>query len=161
MAARRPLNLERELIEAFEHSGRVTEYLVGVLPKRLWQQPSPTGHGRTVAAIIVHIHGLRRTFARMGGIAVGEPLNRTTVTPAAAKRALKAINAAVVRTLRDSLAGGAARVPGMPRRTVAMMAYLQDHDAHHRGQIMLRARELGHQFTGDDVMRVWGWKKLP
>jgi uncharacterized damage-inducible protein DinB len=35
------------------------------------------------------------------------------------------------------------------------------HDAHHRGQITLRARELGHVFSGDDVMRIWGWKRLP
>jgi uncharacterized damage-inducible protein DinB len=36
-----------------------------------------------------------------------------------------------------------------------------NHDAHHRGQITMRARELGHEFSGDDVMRIWGWKKLP
>jgi hypothetical protein len=26
---------------------------------------------------------------------------------------------------------------------------------------MMRAKELGHEFSGDDVMRIWGWKKLP
>jgi hypothetical protein len=34
MAVRKPLDLERELLDAFEHSGRVTEHLVRVLPLR-------------------------------------------------------------------------------------------------------------------------------
>ena len=30
------------------------------------------------------------------------------------------------------------------------------------GQILLQlARTLGHRFSGDDIMRIWGWKKLP
>jgi hypothetical protein len=33
--------------------------------------------------------------------------------------------------------------------------------ADHRGQIMLRARELGHEFSTEDIMRIWGWKKMP
>jgi hypothetical protein len=41
-----------------------------------------------------------------------------------------------------------------------MIAYLMQHDAHHRGQICMLARDLGHQFTGDDTMRIWGWKAM-
>jgi uncharacterized damage-inducible protein DinB len=41
-----------------------------------------------------------------------------------------------------------------------MMLYVIEHDAHHRGQIMMRAREFGHKFSGDDVMRVGGWKRM-
>jgi uncharacterized damage-inducible protein DinB len=49
----------------------------------------------------------------------------------------------------------------MPRRVVNMLAYLMQHDAHHRGQISMLARDLGHEFSGDDVMRMWGWKAMP
>jgi uncharacterized damage-inducible protein DinB len=61
---------------------------------------------------------------------------------------------------RDALTQGRPRVKGMPRRTVNMMIYLIQHDAHHRGQICALARALGHRLSKDDVMRIWGWKSL-
>ena len=71
MARGRPLELEREFLEAFKHSGRVSEYLVGVLPAAIWRAAPPGGRGRTIAAIVAHIQGVRRTFARMGGARPG------------------------------------------------------------------------------------------
>ena len=47
----------------------------------------------------------------------------------------------------------------MPRRVIDMLTYLMQHDAHHRGQICMLARDLGHTFSGDDTMRMWGWKR--
>jgi uncharacterized damage-inducible protein DinB len=35
-----------------------------------------------------------------------------------------------------------------------------EHEAHHRGQICRLAGALGHRLSADDVMRIWGWKKL-
>jgi uncharacterized damage-inducible protein DinB len=49
----------------------------------------------------------------------------------------------------------------MPRRVVNMLMYLVQHDAHHRGQITSLARDLGHEFASQDVMRIWGWKAMP
>jgi len=53
-----------------------------------------------------------------------------------------------------------ARVKGMSRRMVDMLAYLMQHDAHHRGQICTLAYDLGHKFGVDDLMRFWGWKRI-
>jgi uncharacterized damage-inducible protein DinB len=160
MPVRRTLNVEQELVEAFEQCGRATEYLVSAVPRRLWHQPSPSGHGRTIAAMVAHIHGVRKTFAKMGGAPVRPSLDRTRVTAGEARRALRQINAALTTLFRESVARGEVRVKGVPRRSVNMMAYLIQHDAHHRGQIMMRANELGHAFATEDVMRIWGWKKM-
>jgi len=157
---RRPLNVEDELVEVFEQCGRATEYLVTVVPRDIWHLPSPTGHGRTIAAVVTHVHGLRKMIAKMGGATVGPSLDRKRVTPVEARRALQQINDTLTTMFRQSLGRGEARVKGISRGTVNIMHYLMQHDAHHRGQIMLRARDLGHAFGTIDTMKIWGWKKL-
>jgi hypothetical protein len=70
MIVRRPLDTKVELLEAFDYSFRVSEYLVGALPKRLWRANPPGGNGRSIAAIVAHMQSVRRTFAKMGGAPV-------------------------------------------------------------------------------------------
>jgi uncharacterized damage-inducible protein DinB len=159
VARGRPLDAAEELLEEFERGGRVTEYLIGRIPTPLWQRPTVAG-GRTMAAVVAHIHSVRKTFGKMGGANTAPSLDRKTVTPAEARRALRTTNDALTSLFRDSLARGDARVKGLPRRTVNMMLYLTEHDAHHRGQLMLRLREFGHELSGEDIMKIWGWKRL-
>jgi uncharacterized damage-inducible protein DinB len=161
MARGRPLEVERELLEAFTQSGLATEYLVKVLPTALWRTPPPSGRGRSIAAIVAHMQSVRRTFARMGGARPGPPLDRNRSTPVQARRALRQSTEDLARLFETAFAGRQARVKGMPRRAVNMLAYLMQHDAHHRGQICSLARDLGHEFATEDIMRLWGWKALP
>ena len=157
----RPLDVERELLEAFRRSGSVNEYLVSVLPVRIWRMAPPAGRGRSIAAIVAHMQGVRRTFARMGGARPGPPsLDRKTVTQAQARRAFQQSTGDLTRLFESTLRAHQARVKGMPRRVIDMLTYLLQHDAHHRGQICMLARDLGHTFGGDDSMRIWGWKRL-
>lgn len=162
MPAGRPLDIPAELLEAFVHSGGVSEYLVSVLPDAIWRVDPPSGRGRSIAAIVAHMQGVRRTFARMGGArAPGASLDRRRVTRAQAQAALRASTRALARAFSAAFADRRARVRGQPRRAVDMLTYLMQHDAHHRGQISALARDLGHEFAGQDVTRIWGWKKLP
>ena len=158
----RPLEIERELIEVFALSGRVTEYLVHVLPDALWREPPPSGRGRSIAGIVAHIQSVRRTFARMGGARPGPAsLDRLRSTRGQAERALRQSTDILTRQFETALSAGQARVTGMPRRAVNMLAYLMQHDAHHRGQIVTLAKDLGHKFRADEMARLWGWKAMP
>src|SRR5215510_5688998 len=162
MATGRPLDVERELVEAFKHNGLVNEYLVKVLPTQLWRMNPPGGRGRSIAAIVGHMQGVRRMFARMGGSRPGPPaLDRNSSTPLQAQRALHQSTEDLARLFETAFAARRTRVKGMPRRAVNMLAYLIQHDAHHRGQICTLSRDLGHQFKSEDTMRIWGWKALP
>jgi hypothetical protein len=64
MARRRPLEVKQELLEAFRHNGLVNEYLVTVLPDGIWRLPPPGGRGRSLAAIVAHMHSSRRRIFR-------------------------------------------------------------------------------------------------
>lgn len=144
------------------HSGAVSAYLIDVVPERIWRVAPPSGRGRSIAAIVAHMQSVRRTFARMAGLrGIGDTLDRRTASRAEAQAALRASTAALASAFSDAFTSNRARVKGQPRRAVNMLVYLIQHDAHHRGQITALARELGHQFAGDDVTRIWGWKKLP
>ena len=161
MAKGRPLDVERELLESFRQSGLVNEYLVSVLPTTIWRAAPPMGRGRSIAAIVAH-RSVRRTFARMGGARPGPPsLDRQRSTPVQARRALRQSTADLAHLFETAIAARQARVKGMPRRAINMLAYLMQHDAHHRGQICALARDLGHEFHSEDTMRIWGWKALP
>jgi uncharacterized damage-inducible protein DinB len=162
MARGRALDVEQELLEAFRHSGRVSEYLVTVLPAALWRTAPPGGRGRTLAAIVAHMQSVRRTFARMGGSRPGPAsLDRNRSTPLQAQRALRQSTEELARLFEAAIVARRPRVQGMPRRVVNMLMYLVQHDAHHRGQICGLARDLGHEFSSEDTMRIWGWKTMP
>ena len=162
MAKGRPLDVEHELLEVFKQNGLVNEYLINVVPPSLWRINPPVGRGRSIAAIVAHMQSVRRTFARMGGARPGPPsLDRKSSTPQQAQRALHQSTEDLARLFDTAFAARQARVRGMPRRAVNMLAYLIQHDAHHRGQICLLARDLGHEFKSEDTMRIWGWKALP
>jgi uncharacterized damage-inducible protein DinB len=162
MARGRPLDVESELLEAFRHSGSVSEHLVNVLPDALWRVPPPSGRGRSIAAIVAHMQSVRRTFARMGGARPGPPsLDRNRATRSEAQRALRRSTDDLAVLFGAAIAARRARVKGMPRRVVDMLVYLMQHDAHHRGQIVVLAKDLGHEFEGEDMTRLWGWRALP
>ena len=163
MVIRRSLDVPSELLEEFRRCGTVTAYLVTVLPPALWQAPPPgRPGGRTIAAIAAHIQGVRRTFARLGGARPGPPsLDRKLVTQDQASRALLQSTEVLAALFETALAAGHTRVKGMPRRVVNMLTYLVQHDAHHRGQIVMLAGDLGHRLSGDETMRIWGWKSMP
>lgn len=157
-----PLDIEQEILGAFEQCCLVSEYVVKVLPSQVWDADSPAGKGRAISAIVTHMQSVRRMFAKMGGAnPVPAALDRARSTPADAYQAFHQSREALVKLFGEAIAERRPRVKKMPRRMVNMLFYLTQHEAHHRGQICMIARSLGHRFSKDDVMRIWGWKNLP
>jgi uncharacterized damage-inducible protein DinB len=146
------------LLKAYSASARVNQYLVERLHPTVWRAPSPLPKGRTVAALVAHMHncGLRYLERSAPGIPVPAELDRHRVTPAQAARALGAKRKAVVRIVEAALKGDG-RIVGFPYDAAGYLAYYMVHDAHHRGQILLQVRLLGHPISQQTMVGMWQW----
>ena len=158
MAKAHRLSAADALLKAYSASARVNEYLVERLHPAVWRAPSPLSKGRTVAALVAHIHncGLRYVERTAPGVPVPAELDRHRVTPAQAVRALRAKRKAVVAIVGAALHDDG-RIVGFRSGAAAYLAYYMVHDAHHRGQIVLQARLLGHPISQQTMVGMWQW----
>jgi len=146
------------LLTAYSASARVNQYLVERLHPVVWRAPSPLPKGRTVAALVAHMHNcaLRYLERTAPGVPVPAELDRHRVTQKQAVRALAAKRKAVLAIVGAALEDNG-KIVGSPHRAVEFLAYYMVHDAHHRGQIVLQARLLGHPISEQTMIGMWQW----
>ena len=155
------------LIAAWRTNNRVTTYLVEKLPAELWSQSVPGVPRRTVRTIAAHIHNARCMWIKMigasHGVAVPKSVNVRTVRPAELKRALARSSEGMIALIRLGIARGgtipAATWQNFPTDLAHFLSYFVAHEAHHRGQLCLVARQLGHRLPADVTAGLWQWKK--
>lgn len=83
-------------------------------------------------------------------------LDRASVTPGQAIRALESSRHALSVVISHALAGDG-RVKGFRPDVAGFLGYLIAHDAHHRGQITMLARQLGHPLPQKAMFGMWEW----
>jgi uncharacterized damage-inducible protein DinB len=155
---RRPFVVSDALLWAYSASARVNQYLVEHVDPAVWRAKLP-GARRTIAALVAHLHNCGLVYVRRapGGEATPGELDRFRVTAAQAARALGAKRRAVLRVAARALEGDG-RVDGFRFDAAAFLAYYMIHDGHHRGQILLQARLLGHPVSQQVMSGMWAWE---
>jgi uncharacterized damage-inducible protein DinB len=155
------------LIAAWRTSQRVTTYLIENLPAELWTKSVPGVPRRTVRAIAAHLHNTRCMWIKMigasHGVKVPRSVNTRTVRPAELIRALGRSSEGMIQLIRLGVARGGA-IPSaawqnFPTDLVHFLSYFVAHEAHHRGQLCLLARQLGHRLPAEVTAGLWQWKK--
>jgi uncharacterized damage-inducible protein DinB len=167
-----PANLSEVLVETYAVNDAMNQLLLGLLDQRAWRAPSPgkKGNGRTIAAIFAHLHNCRLVWLKNSAphLKCPAPLDpfRCTIKQAAA--AHKKSAAQCLLMLTDALSSGPkCRVTKFSRGSwtrvwpagATMFAYMFSHEAHHRGQILMLAHQLGYRLPYP-AYGIWWWDKL-
>jgi uncharacterized damage-inducible protein DinB len=157
-AAPADFSLPQALLTSFDTNNRINQYMIENLPTEAWRAEPPEGKGRTVAAIVAHLHNVRVMWlkATAKGSNVPDQLDRTNVTPALAMKALEQSRAALHAVLKSALESDG-RVKGFRPDVAGFFGYLIAHDAHHRGQICMLARQVGHPLPQKAMFGMWEW----
>jgi uncharacterized damage-inducible protein DinB len=151
-----PFVLAEALLSAFDTNDRINQYLLENLPADAWRAEPPGKKGRDVAGVVSHMHNVRVMWLKATKGRVPEQLDRFTVTPAQATKALDSRRAALREVLQASLEADG-RIKGFRPDVAGFFAYLVAHDAHHRGQIAMLARQAGHPIPQKATFGMWEW----
>jgi len=155
------------LIAAWHTNHRVTAYLIENLPPELWSQNVPGVPRRTVGMIAAHIHNARCMWIKMlgarHGIAVPVRVDHRRVRPSELSRALERSSRGMVELIRLGVSRGGKVPPSVwqnfPTDLLHFLNYFVAHEAHHRGQLVMVARQLGHRLPREITGGLWQWKK--
>jgi len=145
------------LLNAFNTNNRINHYLIDNLPPAAWKAKPADTKGRTIAAIIAHMHNVRVMWLKATKAEeIPTQLDRTTVTPAQALHALESSRHALSVIMNRAMASDG-RIKGFRPDVAGFLGYLIAHDAHHRGQITMLARQLGHPLPQKVMFGMWEW----
>src|SRR5712675_799836 len=84
--------LPEALLNAFNTNDRINHYLIDNLPRSAWIAKSPAGKGRSIPAIVAHMHNVRVMWLKAStanGSRIPAQLDRAKVTPVQALRGLE------------------------------------------------------------------------
>jgi uncharacterized damage-inducible protein DinB len=158
------------LLETYASNDAMNQLILSHLDPRAWraQPPGLKGQGRTIAALFAHLHNNRLTWLRLSAphLKCPPPLDPHRCTVKQAATAHRRSAAQCLRMLSDALSAAPNRrvpkfrrdgyVPTWPAGGT-MFAYMFSHEAHHRGQILMLAHQLGYRIPEPNV---WQWDKL-
>jgi uncharacterized damage-inducible protein DinB len=163
-------DLRDTILNAWKTNNRVTVFLVEQLPTELWEATVPGAPRRTIRMIAGHMHNARcmwiKTLGKEYGIAVPKSVDRHKVTPKDLIPALQLSGNGILNLLEFGCDHGGT-IPAssayvwrnLPLDVGHVLGYFIAHEGHHRGQIVMLARQLGHRLPAEVPKGLWHWVK--
>ena len=152
----------------FAANERMNQMILEQLDPAAWNA-KPPGKARSIAAIFTHVHNVRTKWVRLTAphLKVPRQLQRGQCTPKQARAGLAESAACCEEMLAEAL-GGEGRVEKFVRDGWArpwpvgpeMLCYMISHEAHHRGQVLMLAHQLGFPLPKEVMYGLWNWETI-
>ena len=162
------VQLGRTAATMFAANDRMNQLLIEHLDDAAWTE-KPPGKVRTIVAIFTHMHNVRCKWVRLSAphLKIPAQLNRARCTREQACAGLAESAARCVEMLTEAL-DGSGRVKMFSRDALAsswpagveMLCYMLAHEAHHRGQVIMLAHQLGFELPYKASDGIWNWERL-
>ena len=163
-------DLHDSILSAWRTSNRITIELVEGIPLALWSAEVPGAPRRTIRMVAAHLHNSRcgwiRTLGREHGLTAPERVERYRVTRPQLVAALKRSGRRMEDLLELGFAAGGVLPPSkgyvwrnLPLDVGHVLAYFVAHEGHHRGQIVMVARQLNQRLPRAVTDGLWWWAR--
>jgi len=164
------LGWQKMILDAWRTNNSVTVYLVEHLPDELWTAAVPGAPRRTVRMISGHIHNARcmwlKILGKESGIAAPRNVDRYSVERRELAAALNRSSRCILGLLALGCDHGG-KIPAtrayawrnLPLDVGHVLSYFVAHEGHHRGQIVMLARQLGYRLPTQVTSGLWLWTK--
>jgi hypothetical protein len=104
-----------------------------------------------------------KSIGAQHGVRVPRSVDLQTVSQRELLRELEKSSKGIVALLKLGVGRGGKVPPAVwqnfPTDVVHLLNYFVAHEAHHRGQLVMIARQLGHQLPKEVTAGLWQWKQ--
>ncbi len=158
------MDLLPSLLESWLINCRATLLVLDHLPDEALSATLSTRGGRTIYDQLAHLNNVRIDWleAHSGKNAVAglDKISRDAPPDRSRLRAALEASGAAQETLLRHAVEHDGRVKGFKRDVTAWLGYTISHEAHHRGNILLTAKQCGFKLPDELKWNIWDWGKI-